>query len=104
MIKSLKKTKFETRTSFTRKTAFLYPKRSKRSKIAVLIALFLMGMGPSLGASTYSSSNLSSLLDSLKLKEPYKTEALFSSISSGALGPEVVDRYSPHAAFFLGIH
>jgi|GEM_PF-3056288 len=63
-----------------------------------------MGMGPSLGASTYSSSNLSSLLDSLKLKEPYKTEALFSSISSGALGPEVVDRYSPHAAFFLGIH
>lgn len=63
-----------------------------------------MGIGPSLGASTYSSSNLSSLLDSLQLKQPYETEALFTSISSGTLGPEVVDRYSPHAAFFLGIH
>ncbi len=59
--------------------------------------------GP-LQARDHGESNLQNLIDSLHLEEPYQTEALFENIASGALGPEVVDRYSPQAALFLGIH
>ncbi len=63
----------------------------------------MLCLGP-LAARDRSEANLQNLIDSLHLKEPYQTEALFENIASGALGPEVVDRYSPQAALFLGIH
>lgn len=57
-----------------------------------------------LAASDHSDANLNSLIDSLQLQQPYQTEALFENIASGALSPNVVDRYSPDAALFLGLH
>jgi len=76
----------------------LYPKRSSFG-----LLLLLLWVWP-LSASDYSDTNLSNLIKSLQLKEPYATEALFENIASGALSPEVVDRYSPEAALFLGLH
>ncbi len=57
-----------------------------------------------LTASEQSTTNLQHLLNSIQLKDPYKTDALFSGISTGSLSPQVVDRYSPNAAFFLAVH
>lgn len=57
-----------------------------------------------LSARDRSEANLRNLIDSLHLNEPYQTEALFENIASGALSPNVVDRYSPDAALFLGLH
>src|SRR6056297_2612125 len=104
MIKLQKKTKSETRTSFTQRTVSLFQKRSSLSRGFTVFLLLILCTPWSLSASERGSTNLTSLIKSLQLKQPYQTEALFNNIAAGTLEPEIVDRYSVNAALFLGIY
>ncbi len=63
-----------------------------------------MTLSTPLFASERGSTDLTSLINSLQPKDPSQTEDLFNSIATGTLDPEIVDRYSANAAFFLGIY
>src|SRR6056297_2266437 len=104
MIKLQKKTKSETRTSFTQRTVSLFQKRSSLPREFTVFLLLILCISWPLSGSERGYSNLASLINSLQLKEPYQTEALFNTIAAGTLKPEIVDRYSLNAAFFLGIY
>src|SRR6056297_1160239 len=74
MIKLQKKTKFETRTSFTQRTVSLSQKRSRPPRGFTVFLLLILCTSLPIFGSERDSTNLTSLINSLQLKEPYQTE------------------------------
>src|SRR6056297_1075799 len=81
MIKLQKKTKSETRTSFTQRTVFLSQKRTSLPHGFTVFLLLILCTSWPLSGSERGSANLTSLINALQLKEPYETEALLNNIA-----------------------